>query len=250
VPQAVPRHVQKTPTGSGGGRVSFNFLTALVQLFTANRNSWKCLKCIRKPSTPDLSASKGLQEIRHSGGHSQKPLATSQVSHNAGFGSKPAVIVRSLTQINGYESILEPTRKKTTITRRPSLLHGDTVRHPKFDDFDTGEFLNLLQDDTLDSMLIELMQPKPKPPDLDVRRRRSEIPDTPDQRSSQLRIDSTVPTSSNLQAGISSSIQTKNDTTFVDEPSQHRINPKLTKLCQVCKTQLVLVANTSKTIRW
>jgi len=226
----------------------------LNQSLIVYRKSWKCLKCIRKPTTSaqDPSVSESLQGTPQFERHFQTTKATEKVYRDASFATKTPVITRSDPWRGGYSPDLGPKQDQTAVSSRPSsseMLHGDTVRNPELAGLATGEYLDLLQDDALERMIIEPMQPKPKPSDLEVRRRRSEIPDTPDQRSSQWQIDSTAPKSSILQA-ISSSNQTKDDTTFIVETWQQSTKPKFSKLCYVCKKQPVLAGRNSQNVRW
>ena len=147
----------------------------------------------------------------------------------------------------------EAKRKKATLKSRnlsSELPQDKLVSRPTLDGLPPGEPPNLLQDETPDSTAVVAIQPYPRPADLDVRRWRSEIPDTPDPRSSELPIDNPVPKSSISQAGITSSIQTKDDLTLATAFIPQGLQIDLTTLCQTCKKQPGVFDRHHGLVRW
>jgi hypothetical protein len=143
-------------------------------------------------------------------------------------------------------------RQNAVVGRRAPLksrMRGVIERHSKHASSDTREPPSPLQDDELDRLLSDVIQPKPTSADLDARTRRTEIPNTPDLRSSQFPPESTTPRSSDHQGSIQSSLHTADDSLMSVAQSQSEKRIKYSALCCICMKQFVVGSNRKK-LRW
>jgi hypothetical protein len=124
------------------------------------------------------------------------------------------------------------------------------ARYPNDTGRNTGKSLVSLPDGALKSMAVESMFPNFRPAKFNVRRRRSEIPDTPDQHSSQFQIESTAPKSSLSHVYTSSSAETQDQTTAAAESEQQPLDTERAKSCHACKQLKVITDSIGGVVKW
>jgi hypothetical protein len=207
------------------------------------RTSWSCLKCT------DSRKSTVLSTVQHHPKAQDLPL---RVSHPVTF-KLPFNLISTKKGADSSAAALKsgppaPTSsigQKQAATNKYSTLKGlirkDTAKH------DQRTPLDLLQDDALDQLVADAIEPKPKPRDLGACTFRTEIPNTPDLRSSQLPLDSTAPQSSCFQGSMLSNPQGTGDS--VEQLQGEKVS-KFSVLCCICKKQPVLGGNINKGVKW
>jgi hypothetical protein len=146
---------------------------------------------------------------------------------------------------------MSPKKLAATIPSSTSPVPDvGTANYPNGTGRKTGKSSVSLPDGAHKNTAVETMRPNSRPADLNVQRRRSEIPDTPDQRSSQFQIESTAPKSSMSHVCTSSNAETQDQATAAAESEQQPLDTERAKLCHACKKLTVMTDRNGRVDKW